>query len=190
MTIIWRPNGGDRFSFGNLAPHQVQMFEDSPDLAMQKLLQWYGKDNPNFGMTTLGRYIASQMDSIQNDEMMAQAQQVADENTRRTAWQRGEDQRKAAWDAEYNRLNQAWQDAETNYGSGNHPDVLRAKDAFDAFKAAGFTKGVFDEKPGITLTSFMENNPKYSNLVEQFNMLPSNLRGANPGTARVRRQIW
>ena len=187
--VAWNM-GGQRFAFGNLAPHQTQLYEDNPELAWQQLMDFYAKGNPNFAATTLGRFIVAQMDQVRNRETIAQGEQVARNTANKIQWQNQEDKRKSAWQAEYNRLNQRWQDMETSYGSGNHPDVLRAKDEFDAFKKAGFTPGTFTPEPTLTLTKFMEQDPNINNYVEQFNQLSASQRGANPGIFKVRREIW
>lgn len=76
-TTPQQTNAG-HFSFGNLDAAQQTLYEDNPGLAFQKLLDWYGQGNANFGNTTLGRYIAAQQDRLSNAYLTAAAQQAAD----------------------------------------------------------------------------------------------------------------
>ena len=107
MAINWnRPS--TRFSFGQLAPHETQLYEDNPSLAWQKVLDWYGQGNPNFAMTTLGRFIASKQDETVNRLTAEQAAQVARNTQGRINWQTQEDQRRSAWDAQQQQARSAF----------------------------------------------------------------------------------
>lgn len=204
MPIVWRP-GGSRFAFGNLAPHQTQLYEDNPELAWQQLMDYYGRGNPNFAATTLGRFIASRMDEVRNRETIAQGEQVA----RNTAG-------KIQWDKQQDALEQQYKDKviannaailaaqkrqqairESVVGGAVHggggveydqltADILRMQKE----NQSGFTRQAYTPEPTLTLTKFMEQDPNINNYVEQFNQLSSTQRGANPGIFKVRREIW
>lgn len=213
--VVWNM-GGQRFAFGNLAPHQVQLYEDNPELAWQQLMDFYGKGNPNFAATTLGRFIASRMDEVRNRETIAQGEQVARNTANQITWQKGEDQRKAQWEsmfaqrtAENNAKILAAQKRmqeireEVTGATGTYPGVKGARVGGVEYNQLAqsikqmqqqnqekFTPGVFAPEPTLTLTKYMEQDPNINNYVEQFNQLSSTQRGANPGIFKVRREIW
>jgi hypothetical protein len=65
------------FSFGNLDAVQQGLYEDNRELGFQKVLNWVGAGRPGFENTVMGRWLASQQDTMGNDFISAQAAQMA-----------------------------------------------------------------------------------------------------------------
>jgi hypothetical protein len=100
-------NGG-RFSFGPLSAVDQGLFENNHDVAFQKLLDWMGNGNPNFGSTTAGRY-AQQQQGIWNNRFLAdQSAQTDRFAAAKGAFDTQEAQRRSAWDAQQAQQRRAW----------------------------------------------------------------------------------
>src|SRR4051812_25302106 len=107
-------NGG-RFSFGPLSAVDQGLFENNHDVAFQKLLDWMGNGNPNFGSTTAGRYAQQQQDIWNNRFLADQSAQTDRFAAAKGAFDTQEAQRKAAWDAQQAQEHQAYQDELTHW---------------------------------------------------------------------------
>lgn len=66
-------NWANGFSFGPLSGVQQGLFEDKPDLAYQKLTDWFGQ-TPGFDNSVFARWLKSQQSNYYNRFVNEQAQ--------------------------------------------------------------------------------------------------------------------
>jgi hypothetical protein len=69
----WAP-----FSFGQPDAVQQSLYENNQDISYQRLLDWFGRGNPAFGNSIMGRWLTSQQGNMSNRFVDAQAQHMAD----------------------------------------------------------------------------------------------------------------
>lgn len=67
------PQQQGQFSFGPLSGVQQSLYENQPDLAYQQFTDWFGKNNPAFNNTIMGRWLAQQQQPLNNRFIAQQA---------------------------------------------------------------------------------------------------------------------
>lgn len=205
MSIQW--NNPQRFSFGSLDAAQQALDESNPDVAYQQLMNWYGKGDPNFASTTLGRYIASQQSSLNNDYLKQSSDQQANWASQKATWDTQQASNKTTWDtqqqanlADYNQkvYLQRWLygQAKANNDQGNmartNAQLMDLQN--NPYKVQDYQTQAWnnpDAANQLTWTKYLENsNAGQGGLANNFGLLSSAQRGANPGSFEVRRNIW
>src|SRR5690348_13215952 len=202
--------------FGNLDAAQQQLYESNPSLAFQQLMGWYGRGNPNFASTTLGRYIQAQMDHMNNDYLVKSGQQQADWAGQKSAWDAQQQANLAKYNSDlaaaqqqylnlggqYDQATRAYNAALGNSGNGQTmlPNPM-STDLWRNFQAATKTYNDLQANPykvqdwtnpnagnQLTWTKYLDANG--TGLGQQFGFLTASQRGANPGAFEVRRNLW
>ena len=70
-----------KFRFGPLSPTEQILYEDQPDIAFQRLMDWWGGNNKSFENTVMGRWLKQQQGNMYNRFVSEQADNPAGELT-------------------------------------------------------------------------------------------------------------